>query len=136
MITRHFIVITRLSTAANKKFPNGTYIQYYPSGNFFVERCIYRVLTIKLGCASTALRCFLCRALKPLAFSLLRLSSLCPRLNRSAGSPMATLHCSASAISGVVLRTSKIKIPKSVSKLPFVDFTLCTYGVRPLLRSA
>ena len=60
----------------------------------------------------------------------------CIRLNRSVGSPSATLHCCALAISGAMPCIPKHKMCKSVSKLPFAYFALCTFGVRPLLHSA
>jgi hypothetical protein len=37
----------RLSTAANKKFQQWLYFLYYPSLGFFIERCTYRILTLK-----------------------------------------------------------------------------------------
>ena len=44
----NFVVITRLSTAANKKSSsNGPYGLYYPSLEFLIKRCIYTVLITK-----------------------------------------------------------------------------------------
>ena len=50
---------------------------------------------------------------------------------------MATLHCYASAISGIVLRTTNFKNPEiSEQALNFHLPDICTFGVCPPLRSA
>ena len=43
----NFVVIMRLSTAANKKFQQWLYGLYYPSLEFLIKRCIYTVLITK-----------------------------------------------------------------------------------------
>ena len=100
-----------------------------PSWRFFTMRTYYYILTancfwsdvLPIPHSDAKIRC--------------KLQSIAGIFSPSVGSPMATLHCCASAISGAMLRIPKFKIYKYVSKLPFVYFALCTFGVRPLLRS-